>query len=59
MLERSTEAAHEDLREEAQSLLQTVLNKNDEDYGRKVASEEAYSDHECCADLLRSLRLSR
>lgn len=37
--ERSTEAAHEELREEAQSLLQTVLHKNDEDYGRKVGVE--------------------
>lgn len=35
--ERNTEAAHEDLREEAQSLLRTMLHKNDEEDGRKVS----------------------
>lgn len=34
--ERQTEEAHEDLREEAQELLQAVLHKNDEEDGRKV-----------------------
>ncbi|BEI80992.1 hypothetical protein CcaverHIS002_0201520 [Cutaneotrichosporon cavernicola] len=36
--ERHTESAHEELREEAQNLLQTVLHKNDEEYGRKISA---------------------
>ncbi|BEJ11695.1 hypothetical protein CspHIS471_0201550 [Cutaneotrichosporon sp. HIS471] len=36
--ERHTESAHEELRDEAQNLLQTVLHKNDEEYGRKISA---------------------
>lgn len=36
MTERHTRKANDDLRESAQSLLRTVLKKNDEEDGRKV-----------------------
>ncbi len=36
--ERHTESAHEELRDEAKALLKTVLDKNDEEFGRKVSS---------------------
>lgn len=35
--ERHTEVAHEHLREEANEMLQTVLQKNNEEDGRKVS----------------------
>jgi hypothetical protein len=35
--ERHTESAHEELRDEAKALLKTVLDKNDEEFGRKVS----------------------
>lgn len=38
MPERQTDAAHDELRDDAQTLLQTVLHKNDEEFGRKVSS---------------------
>lgn len=39
--ERHTEVAHEHLREEANEMLQTVLQKNNEEDGRKVSDPSA------------------
>jgi nucleotide-binding universal stress UspA family protein len=36
--ERHTESAHEELRDEAKALLKTVLDKNDEEFGRKISA---------------------
>ncbi|GMK56254.1 hypothetical protein CspeluHIS016_0300940 [Cutaneotrichosporon spelunceum] len=36
--ERHTESAHEELREEAKSILTNMLHKNDEEFGRKISA---------------------